>query len=160
MMKENGQFVAVSWETALDAIASKMSATAGSKMKAVVGDLCDTESIMALKDFMNQAGCENLECRQDGAELLADLRGSYLLNTGIENTEESDCVLLVGTNPRHEAPLFNTRLRKLVLHNNVDIGYIGPAIDLTYGIDHLGSGTTTLAALAKGENPFCELLAS
>merc|ERR1711871_711765 len=160
LVKENGTFVPVSWEKALETVASKMSATPGSKMKAVVGDLCDTESIMALKDFMNQAGCENLECRQDGADLLADLRGGYLLNTGLQPTEQADCVLLVGTNPRHEAPLFNTRLRKLVLHKDIDIGYIGPAVDLTYGIDHLGNGTSTLAALAKGENPFCELLAA
>jgi len=160
MIKENGSFVAVSWETALQKVADKMAAVPGSKMKAVVGDLCDTESIMALKDFMNQAGCENLECRQDGADLVADLRGGYLLNTGLAATEKSDAVLLVGTNPRHEAPLFNTRLRKNVLHRDIDIGYIGPAVDLTYGIDHLGNGTSTLQALASGKHPFCETLAA
>merc|ERR1719409_2228772 len=90
---------------------------------------------------MNQAGCENLECRQDGADLLPDLRGGYLLNTGLEGTEDSDCVLLVGTNPRHEAPLFNTRLRKCVVRNDIDVGYIGAAVDLTYGIEHLGHST-------------------
>jgi len=160
MIKENGAFVAVSWEVALKAIADKMATVPGSKMKAIVGDLCDTESIMALKDFMNQAGCENLECRQDGADLLPDLRGGYLLNTGLQSTEESDCVLLVGTNPRHEAPLFNTRLRKAVLHKDIDIGYIGPAVDLTYGIEHLGNGTAALSALAKGDHSFCEALAA
>jgi len=160
MIKENGAFVQVSWEVALQKIADKMATVSGDKMKAVVGDLCDTESIMALKDFMNQAGCENLECRQDGADLVADLRGGYLLNTGLEPTEQADCVLLVGTNPRHEAPLFNTRLRKNVLHRDIDIGYIGPAVDLTYGIDHLGNGTATLAQLASGNHPFCETLAA
>jgi NADH dehydrogenase (ubiquinone) Fe-S protein 1 len=160
MIKENGTFVPVTWEVALKKIAEKMGSTSGDKMKAVVGDLADCESIMALKDFMNQAGCENLECRQDGAELVADLRGGYLLNTGLQDSEQTDCVLLVGTNPRHEAPLFNTRLRKSVLHKDIDIGYIGPAVDLTYGIDHLGNGTATLAKLAKGDHPFCEQLAA
>lgn len=160
MVKENGTFVPVTWEAALKKIAEKMGSTSGDKMKAVVGDLADCESIMALKDLMNQAGCENLECRQDGAELVADLRGGYLLNTGLQDSEQTDCVLLVGTNPRHEAPLFNTRLRKSVLHKDIDIGYIGPAVDLTYGIDHLGNGTATLAKLAKGDHPFCEQLAA
>jgi len=160
MVKENGKFVAVTWEVALAKIASKMSTVSGEKMKAMVGDLCDTESITALKDFMNQAGCENLECRQDGADIAPDLRGSYLLNTGIEATEQSDCVLLIGTNPRHEAALLNTRLRKNVLHRDIDVGYIGPAVDLTYGIHHLGNGTSTLSELADGKHPFCEALAS
>jgi NADH-quinone oxidoreductase chain G len=160
LMKQVGVFTPVSWEVALQAVADKMAATSGDKMKAVVGDLCDAESIMALKDLMNQAGCENLECRQDGADLLPDLRGGYLLNTGLEGTEDSDCVLLVGTNPRHEAPLFNTRLRKCVVRNDIEVGYIGPAVDLTYGIDHLGHGTGTLTALADGTHPFCETLAS
>jgi NADH dehydrogenase (ubiquinone) Fe-S protein 1 len=66
----------------------------------------------------------------------------------------------VGTNPRHEAALFNTRLRKNVLHRDIDIGYIGPAVDLTYGIHHLGNGTSTLGELADGKHPFCEALAA
>jgi len=160
LIKENGTLTPVSWEAALEHVASKMAATPASKMKGLVGDLCDAESIMALKDFMNQAGCDNLECRQDGADLVADLRGGYLLNTGLSGTEKADCVLLVGTNPRHEAPLFNTRLRKCVVGNDIDIGYIGPAVDLTYGIHHLGNSTSTLTALASGEHPFCEALAA
>jgi len=160
LVKENGTFVPVSWEVALQKVAEKMASTPGSQMKAIVGDLCDTESVMALKDFMNQSGCENLECRQDGADLLADLRGGYLLNSGLAGTESADAVLLVGTNPRHEAPLFNTRLRKCVVRNDIDIGYIGPAVDLTYGIDHLGMGTATLTELANGSHPFCETLAA
>jgi len=160
LIKKNGTFEAVSWEAALAHVAAKMKATPGNKMKAIVGDLCDVESMMALKDFMNQAGCENLECRQDGADLNADLRGGYLLNTGIQNTEKADCVLLVGTNPRHEAPLFNTRIRKNVVNDDIEVGYIGPAVDLTYGIDHLGMSAATLDAVANGKHKFCETLAA
>lgn len=42
----------------------------------------------------------------------SDLRSNYLLNTGIAGIEEADLLLLVGTNPRYEAPLFNARIRK------------------------------------------------
>ena len=41
-----------------------------------------------------------------------DLRSNYLLNTTIAGIEEADWVLLIGTNPRYEAPIFNTRMRK------------------------------------------------
>jgi len=41
-----------------------------------------------------------------------DLRSNYLLNTPIASVEEADLLLLVGTNPRFEAPMYNTRIRK------------------------------------------------
>lgn len=41
-----------------------------------------------------------------------DLRSNYLLNTGLATIEEADLVLFIGTNPRFEAPLLNTRVRK------------------------------------------------
>ena len=42
----------------------------------------------------------------------SDLRSNYLLNAGIASIEEADLVLLVGTNPRYEATILNTRIRK------------------------------------------------
>lgn len=61
-----------------------------------------------------------------------DLRSSYLLNTTIAGVEEADLVLLVGTNPRFEAPLFNARLRKAWVHNELDVAVLGPNVNLTY----------------------------
>lgn len=46
--------------------------------------------------------------------------------------EEADLVLLVGTNPRFEAPLLNSRIRKAHLHNDLEIAVIGPRVNLTY----------------------------
>jgi NADH dehydrogenase (ubiquinone) Fe-S protein 1 len=46
--------------------------------------------------------------------------------------EEADLVLLVGTNPRFEAPLLNSRIRKSHLHNDLEIAVIGPKVNLTY----------------------------
>jgi NADH dehydrogenase (ubiquinone) Fe-S protein 1 len=46
--------------------------------------------------------------------------------------EEADLVLLVGTNPRFEAPLLNSRIRKSYLHNDLEIAVIGPKVNLTY----------------------------
>lgn len=61
-----------------------------------------------------------------------DLRSSYLLNTTIAGVEDADLVVFVGTNPRFEAPLFNARVRKAWLHNELDAAMIGPEVDLTY----------------------------
>jgi NADH dehydrogenase/NADH:ubiquinone oxidoreductase subunit G len=46
--------------------------------------------------------------------------------------EEADLVLLVGTNPRYEAPLLNSRIRKGFLHHELDIAVVGPKVNLNY----------------------------
>ena len=104
------------------------------KCAVVAGKMADAESMMAMKDLLNKLGSELLATEQDfpkeGAGI--DLRSNYLLNNKIINLEDADVVVLIGTNPRYEAPLVNTRLRKGYLHAEQTIAVIGPKIDLTY----------------------------
>lgn len=53
--------------------------------------------------------------------LRIDLRSNYLLNSRIAGIEECDQLLLVGTNPRFEAPLFNARIRKRCLSASIKL---------------------------------------
>ena len=64
-----------------------------------------------------------------------DLRSNYLLNTSIAGIEEADLVLLIGTNPRFEAPLFNARLRKSWRMNDLHVAMVGPKVDLTFDVE-------------------------
>jgi len=49
----------------------------------------------------------------------SDFRSGYLMNSRISGVDEADVLLLVGTNPRLESPVFNARIRKAVLQNNL-----------------------------------------
>lgn len=89
-----------------------------------------------------------------------DLRSNYLLNSRIAGIEECDLLLLVGTNPRYEAPLFNARVRKSWLHNELRVAMVGHQVDLSYTYDHLGEETSVLKELANGTHPFCQVLSS
>lgn len=155
----NGQLVATEWEDALIAVAQKLQT---SEIAGVVGSLVDAESMVALKDLLNKLGSEDLYTEYpfplDGAG--TDLRSNYLLNNKIAHAEEADLVLLVGTNPRFEAPLFNARLRKGYLTNELDVAYIGPKVDLRYEYEHLGESPDILKQLASGSHPFSKKLAS
>jgi len=114
-----------------------------------------------LKDLMNRLGSEAL-CTEETYPMEAggtDLRSNYLLNTSIAGVEEADLVLLVGANPRFDAPVFNARLRKCWIHNELDLAMVGPKVDLTYDVDHLGDSTEVLQQLADGTHPFNERLA-
>lgn len=69
-------------------------------------------------------------------------------------------MLLVGTNPRYEAPLLNTRIRKGYVHGECDIGLIGPSVDLSYKYEHLGEQPQVIADIVAGKHPFAKKLAA
>ncbi|WP_278924692.1 molybdopterin-dependent oxidoreductase, partial [Pseudophaeobacter profundi] len=89
-----------------------------------------------------------------------DLRSNYLLNTKIAGVEEADWILLIGTNPRFEAPLFNARIRKAYVHNEANVALIGPKVNLTYDYTHLGDSPAVLEKLVSGNHEFSRTLAS
>jgi NADH-quinone oxidoreductase subunit G len=164
-LRKDGKLQPVSWQEAFGAAADKLKAARGDKIAALVGDLVPTEAVKALKDLMGAIGAPHMDCRQDGAKIGANNgnndRRSYLFNTGIANLERADAILLIGTNPRSEAPMVNARIRKAWLANlDIKIGVLGEQTDLTYDYDYLGAGPATLAALAKGESEFFQTLKS
>ena len=159
-IRENGKLRAASWEEAFAAIAGKVKATAPAKMGALTGDLADLESMLALKEFFGGLGSKNIDCRIDGAAFDATKRAYYLFNTSIAGIEEADALLIIGSNPRHEAPVLNARIRKRWLTGGLKIGLIGVASDLTYKYDHVGEAPVVLQALLDGAHPFVEVLKS
>ena len=157
-LKRDGKLKPVSWAEAFQAIADKMKPLTGDRIGAIAGDLCDAESMLALKDLMASVGSTNVDCRQDGARLDATRRDFYSFNTSIAGIEAADAVLLVGTNPRREAPVLNARIRKACVANNMPVGVIGEAADLTYKSTHLGNDPALINALHDGSHPFAETL--
>jgi NADH-quinone oxidoreductase subunit G len=147
-VRKDGKLQPASWQQAFDAIAEKLHGLAGEKIGAIAGDLCDAESMLALKDLMTALGSHNTDCRQDGAKLSNARRDHYTFNTTIAGIEEADAILIVGSNPRREAPVLNARIRKAWNQNATKIGLIGAETDLTYPLTHLGTGP---AAFAEAE---------
>jgi len=157
-IRKNGKLQPASWGEAFAAIAARVKSTRPEKMAAIVGDLAAAEEIKALKDLMAALGAANLECRQDGAKLQTSPRQSYLFNTTIAGVEACDALLLIGTNPRWEAPVLNARIRKTWLVGNLRIANVGAACDLTYPAEQLGAGADVLEAIANGTHPFAQVL--
>ena len=157
-LRKDGRLQAVSWTEALDAAAGKLKAAPGERIAALAGDLCDAESMFALKGLMASLGSPNIDCRQDGAFLPAGERAGYLFNTTIAGIERADLCLIVGSNPRWEAAILNTRLRKRHLMGGFKAAAIGPALDLTFPVEMLGDGPKTLAEIAAGTHPFAQRL--
>jgi NADH-quinone oxidoreductase subunit G len=157
-VKRDGVLQSASWDEAFAAIAAKAKGLAGERIAAIAGDLADCESMIALKDLMTALGSPNIDCRQDGARIGDGARAGYLFNTTIAGIDDADAILLIGTNPRWEAPIINARIRKNFLNGGLAIGVVGPQIDLTYKTEYLGAGPDTLAEIAAGRHEFCEIL--
>lgn len=159
-MKVDGKLQAASWHDAFDAIGEKVRGLDGSKIGAIAGDMCDAEAMTALKDLMTALGSNNIDCRQDGAKLTTGARAGYTFNTTIAGIEDADACLVVGSNPRLEAPIINARLRKRMVEGGFKVGMVGEAVDLTYRYEHLGAGPQTLKEIVDGTHSFCEILKS
>ncbi|KAI6670645.1 hypothetical protein NL676_005530 [Syzygium grande] len=110
----DGRFQAVSWRDALAMVGEVIHKVAPEEIVGVAGKLSDAESMMALKDFLNRMGSNNVMCEGNGKHPNADLRSGYILNSGIAGLEKADVFLLVGTQPRVEAAMVNARIRKTV----------------------------------------------
>ncbi len=154
-----GGRVEADWREALDAVGDRLKNVPGERIAAIAGDLCDAEAMFALKELLTALGAASLDCRQDEARIDPRCRAGYLFNTTIAGIEQADACLLIGTNPRWEAPLVNARLRKRHLRGGFDIAAIGPALDLSFPAQVLGEGGETLAAIAAGEHPWAEAAA-
>ena len=98
---------------------------------------------------MDKLGVANIDCRQDGSKLDPKFgRASYLFNSTIAGIDEADAIMIIGSNPRIEAPVLNARIRKRWLKGNCLIGVVGQKLDLTYPYNYLGAGPESLAAFA------------
>ena len=157
-IREGGKLRPARWDEALEVVGEKLKTTPADKVAAITGDLVPAEAVKALKDLMTAIGTPHLDCRQDGAPL-GGARESYLFNTGIAGLDQADAILLVGTNPRAEAPLVNARIRKSWLEKlDLKIGVIGEEAALTYDYDYLGAGPQSLTSLTNGEGAFASVL--
>lgn len=156
----DGHFKAVSWRDALAMVAEVMHKVEPQQIVGIAGQLSDAESMMALKDFLNRMGSNNVWCEGTGAQPCADLRSGYLFNSSIAGLENADCFLLVGTQPRIEAAMINARIHKQVRAAQAKVGYIGPPTEFNYDHQHLGTGPQTLLEIVEGKHPFCSTISN
>lgn len=159
-IRKNGKLEECDWETAFDKIVQKIKKTNAKNIAALAGNLSDVESMFALQQLMISLKSPHMDCRTDGAQINVDDRASYLFNTTIAGIENADYALMIGTNPRHEAPIINTRLRQQFLRGKLKLAMVGQKVKLTYPYDHLGDTPDLLEEILSGKHPAHAVLQS
>jgi NADH-quinone oxidoreductase subunit G len=154
-IRNNGKLAPAAINEAIALLAQKLGGDVA-KIGIIGGDLVNVEALYAAKELAKNLGIKNIDCRQDGA-LLDDKagRGGYIFNSTIQGIEEADYLLIIGSNPRLEAPVLNARIRKSWLGGKLQkIALVGAPYDLTYPYEILGQDTKILEDLAKGKGEF------
>tara|TARA_B100001057_G_scaffold444518_1_gene481483 strand:- start:168 stop:2093 length:1926 start_codon:yes stop_codon:yes gene_type:complete len=156
-LRADGKLKQIGWEKALDVASSKLLNTKPEKIASIIGDLASIESIYALKKLMDLIKSPNTECRQDGSKINGG-RERWLFNSKLLGIDESDGCLLIGTNPRMEASIINSRLIRKSKENNYSIGLLGSRVDLNYDYKFLGDDPVAIYDLIDGKSSFSKNL--
>jgi len=160
-LRKDGKLAPCTWDEAFAAISDRIKSAGAEKFGAIAGDLAAAEEMFALKTLTEELGSPNIDCRQDGAKFDPTLgRATYLFNATIDGIEDADAVLIVGCDPRVEAPVLNSRIRKRwkQLAGKLPVGLVGADVELTYPYQRLGAGPETLLDIAKGSHDFVKTL--
>jgi NADH-quinone oxidoreductase subunit G len=158
-VRRGGRLQPASWDEAFSAVAARIK-KAGNKVGAIAGDLAGVEEMYALKALLGSLGSGMTDVRPPMSGVDPSMpRSAYLFNPTIAGIEEADAILIIGSNPRLEAAVLNSRIRKTWRAKGIPIGVIGERADLTYAYDYLGEGFETLADIAAGKGAFAEVFA-
>ena len=157
-IKIDNKLEATSWDTALKLVASEIKKRGAENTSAFSGKFSDIESLYSTKNFLNLLNSEFYDCRFDNTQFIPGHRSSYLFNSSIQKIDEADAILIIGSNPKWEAAVLNSRIRKAYLNNNCQIALIGPKINLTYKYTHLSNDISYLNNILNEKSDFLEHL--
>ena len=154
-IKKGSKLIESNWSDALNVLKKKLEK---SSPFALVGPHTDLETGYAIKKFMSNFGPNRVEVRTDNQTILNDNPMSYIFNSSILEVEESDFIILIGANPKLEAPIINYKILKSYNKGN-DIYNIGDDINLNYPTKYLGKNIDVLKdksfleKIKKSNNP-------
>jgi len=152
-IREGSKFKKTTWTHAFEAVVKKINETNPENIAGFTGDLTNMETLYITKEFFDKTlKSKNIECRVDNEYVNTDTRSNYIFNSKINGIEESDLILLVGTNPRLEATILNSRIRKNYLKNKTEIFSIGSIGDQTYPYKILENSTQIIKDICENNH--------
>ena len=160
-IKDKKNFIKISWLEVYKKIFDKISQTSSDKIAGITGDMTNMETMYCAKEFFEKTiKSSNLDSRSDNYYVNTNNRSNYLFNSKIDGIEDSDLIILIGTNPRYEATILNSRIRKAYLKNKTEIYSLSDLGDLTYPYTKLNNSTKTLREIINNEHELSEKIAN
>jgi len=159
-IKKENKLQKSNWDEAIALLVEKIKSIQPDEIAGHIGDMINMESALGFKKLFNLFKSKNLEFREKNFYINSEEKMNYIFNSSIAGIEESDLILLVGTNPRHEATILNARIRKAFVQKKVPIFSIGDPGDLTYDYEIIGNNTDDIKKIVNNEHEFSKKLLS
>ena len=159
-IKRNNKLHKSSWDEAISIIADKIKTFSPNEIGGHIGDMVNLENALSFKKFFSILNCNNIDFRERKFYVNSSEKSNYIFNSSIKGIEETDLILLVGTNPRHEATMLNARIRKVFAQKKIPIYSIGNPGDLTYEYSIIGNNTDEIKKIINNETDFSKKLSS
>ena len=159
-IKKENKLQKSSWDEAINLIVNKIQSIKAEEIAGHIGDMVNMENALAFKNLFKILKSNNLEFREKKFYVNSAEKINYIFNSSIKGIEDSDLILLIGTNPRHEATILNARIRKISAKKNTPIFSIGNPGDLTYDYQIIGSKTDDIKKIISKEHEFSKKLLS
>ena len=159
-IKRNNKLEKTTWDEAISSLVDKIKKIKPDEIGGHIGDMVNLENALGFKKLFSIFGSNNLEFRERKFYINTSEKSNYIFNSSIKGIEESDLILLVGTNPRHEATMLNARIRKAYAQKKVPIYSIGNPGDLTYHYNIVGHKTDDIRKILNNETDFSKKLSS
>ncbi len=159
-VKKNNKLQKSTWDEVISILVEKIKTINPNEIGGHIGDMVNLENALSFKKFFSILKSNNLEFRERQFYINSSEKSNYIFNSSIKGIEESDLILLVGTNPRHEATMLNARIRKVFAQKKVPIYSIGNPGDLTYNYNIVGHKTDDIRKILNNETDFTKKLSS
>ena len=159
-IKKGNKLKKTNWNEAIETIANKIKETNPNEIAGHIGDLVNLENSLAFKKLFTDLNSDNLEFREKKFYINPEDKINYIFNSSIKGIEDSDLILLVGANPRHEATILNARIRKAFVQKKIPIYSIGNPGDLTYDYEVIGNKTDDIKQLINKESEISKKIQS
>ena len=153
-IKKNNKLQKSSWDEAISTLIEKLKTTPPNEIGGHIGDMVNLENALGFKKLFSLFKSDNLEFREKKFYINSSEKINYIFNSTIKGIEDSDLILLVGTNPRYEATMVNARIRKAFAQRQVPIYSIGNPGDLTYNYDIIGDTTDDVKKILNNDSEF------
>ena len=158
LIKKDNKFTEISWNEALGNLKEDLLTTKPEEVAFLLGDFVDLETTYLTKKLADDLNIKTIECRQEGCKIPFNHRSQFLFNSKIKGIDETDCILIIGSNVREEAAIINSRIRKNIVSKNIPVALIGNKVDLTYDYDYLGNDINIITDILNEKNPFSDEL--
>ena len=159
-IKKGNKLQKSTWDEAINLLVNKLQSVQPDEIAGHIGDMVNMENALSFKKFFQTLKSKNLEFREKDLYINSGDKMNYIFNSSITGIEDSDLILLVGTNPRHEASILNARIRKTYVQKKIPIFSIGNPGDLTYEYKIIGDSTDDIKKIFSKEHNFSKKILS